>query len=393
MLHVLLVALVVWMAAAWIATAPFAPISFPRVFNPLVEEATYVTALVLLRRGHFRRASLVYLAGTWIWATLVSAFFGGIRSPGTLLYVSMPASAAWLRGYTTAIWTAGGCLFSALVFTVLEMAHASSPFRKATPLGIWTVIVQAVLINAIPVGQIIGRLQEALKTLASELRERIRYEQEVQALSARLINAQEKERSRLAREIHDDLSQRLALAGFAVSNLKRSLPRDSVEAAVERTVQIQEKLGELVECTRRLAHDLHPTVLLDMGLDAALRSYCDEFAVASSHRITFHAVGSSHGIPPATALCVYRVAQEAVQNSIRHAHTDAVEVILTRLPEGASLVVSDRGVGLRPGVRGGLGLISMKERARLVNGTVDVSGELGGGVTVTLKVPIPARVV
>ncbi len=120
-------------------------------------------ALVLLRRGNFRGASLAYLAGTWIWATLVSSFFGGVHSPGALLYVSLPASAAWLLGSTAAVWTGGGCLLSALVFTVLEMTHASLPFqRMATPLGTWFVILQAVLINAAPVGQIIGRLRETL---------------------------------------------------------------------------------------------------------------------------------------------------------------------------------------------------------------------------------------
>ena len=98
MLHVLLSALFVWMAAAWVATVPFATMSFPRVFYPLVLEVSYATALVLLRFGHFRRASLAYLAGTWIWATLVCSSFGGVHSAGALLYVSLPASAAWLLG-------------------------------------------------------------------------------------------------------------------------------------------------------------------------------------------------------------------------------------------------------------------------------------------------------
>ena len=135
MLHVLLVALAVWLAAAWIATIPFAPMSFPRIFNPAVLEASYITALVLLRFGNFRRASLAYLAGTWIWATLASLSFGGIRSPGTLLYVSMPASAAWLLGSTAAVWTAGGCMLSGLVFTVLEMMHVSLPHRIGNAAG------------------------------------------------------------------------------------------------------------------------------------------------------------------------------------------------------------------------------------------------------------------
>jgi signal transduction histidine kinase/ActR/RegA family two-component response regulator len=166
MLHVLIAILALWMAAGWIATIPFAPVSFPRVFNPAVLELSYATALVLLRRGHFKRASLVYLAGTWIWATLICFSFGGVHSPGALLYVSLPVSAAWLLGYKAAIRTAGGCLLGALAFTVLEMTHASVLFHHmATPLGTWAIIVQAVLINALPVGQIIGRLRETLKEL------------------------------------------------------------------------------------------------------------------------------------------------------------------------------------------------------------------------------------
>jgi signal transduction histidine kinase/CheY-like chemotaxis protein len=165
MLHVLLAALVVWLAAGWVATIPFVPVSFPRIFNPLVQEVSYAIALVLLRLGNFRLASLAYLTGTWIWATLVCFSFGGVHSPGALLYVSLPASAAWLLGYEAAIWTGGGCLLGSLVFAVLEMTHASLPFRQATPLGTWFIIVQAVLINAIPVAQIIGRLRETLKEL------------------------------------------------------------------------------------------------------------------------------------------------------------------------------------------------------------------------------------
>ncbi len=166
MLHVLLATLTVWMAASWVATIPYAPVSFPRIFNQLVLQVSYAIALVLLRFGHFRRACLAYIAGTWIWATLICYSFGGVHSPGALLYVSLPASAAWLLGYRGALRTAGGCVLSALVFTGLEMTHVILPLQaKATPLGIWAIIVQAVLINAIPVGQIIGKLRETLKEL------------------------------------------------------------------------------------------------------------------------------------------------------------------------------------------------------------------------------------
>ena len=82
MLHVLLATLAVWIAAAFVCTIPFAPVSFPRIFNTVVLVASYATGLVLLRLGQFRAASLAYLAGTWIWATLTASFFGGVRSPG-----------------------------------------------------------------------------------------------------------------------------------------------------------------------------------------------------------------------------------------------------------------------------------------------------------------------
>ena len=190
MLHVLLVTLVVWMAAGWVATIPFAPISFSRIFNPVVQEASYATALVLLRLGHFRRAGLSYLVGTWIWATLICISNGGVRSPGALLYVSLPASAAWLLGYNAGIWTAGGCLLSALVFTVLD---ASLPFqRQATQLGTWFMVVQAVLINAIPVGQIIGRLRETLQELQ---RQQQRLESLVDQRTHELVQARDQAES------------------------------------------------------------------------------------------------------------------------------------------------------------------------------------------------------
>ncbi len=181
-LHVLLAGLAVWLAAGFLITIPFAPSSFSRYFNALVEETCYVTALVLLRRGHFRRASLAYLTGTWIFATLICFSAGFKEGGGAVLYVSLPASAAWLLGYGAAIRTAGACLLSALVFAVLEMTHSSVPFQRTTPLGIWFVIVQAVLINAIPVGQIIGRLQETLKELAVDLIERSRLEEKFSGL-------------------------------------------------------------------------------------------------------------------------------------------------------------------------------------------------------------------
>jgi hypothetical protein len=129
MLHVLLVLLAIWLAAAFLFTLNLAPISFPRIFNPAVLEGSLVAALVLLRLGHLRRASLVHLWGIWMWATLSFLFFGGIRSIGVALFVTLPVAAAWLLGYRAALWTAAGCLGTALVFTILEMIGGGLPYQ------------------------------------------------------------------------------------------------------------------------------------------------------------------------------------------------------------------------------------------------------------------------
>ena len=232
-----------------------------------------------------------------------------------------------------------------------------------------------------------AQLRSANSVLAHELHEHTRAEREIQALSARLIHAQEEERTRLARELHDDISQQIAALSIGFSNLKRKMiPQPDAQSQGER---IQQKLVHLAESTRRLSHELHPAVLQHSGLAAALRTYCSEFAALTSHRIAFRVEGPCDLLPPGPALSVYRVAQEALQNSIKHSRVDEAEVVLTSADGVVCLVVADRGVGMDPDAMGGLGLVSIKERTRLVGGTVEVKSRPGEGVTVILKVPIP----
>ena len=163
--HALLVAVAIWMASLFLITLNLAPLSFPRIFNPLVLEASLACALILLRLGHFRAACLIYLAGTWLWATLTSAHTS-IRSTNLGLYSTLPVSAAWLLGYRAALWTAGCCISTMLVFAGLEMIGITAPHAvSGTPLGMWAVAVQATLIGTIPVGQVIKRLRATLEEL------------------------------------------------------------------------------------------------------------------------------------------------------------------------------------------------------------------------------------
>ena len=232
-----------------------------------------------------------------------------------------------------------------------------------------------------------AQLRSANTGLERELRERTRAEQEIQALSARLINAHEEERTRLARELHDDISQQIAALIIGMGNLKRKMTPQP--EALEQSSRIQQKLAHLADSTRRLSRELHPAVLQHCGLAAALETYCGEFAALTSHRITFHAEGPCDLLPPGVALSVYRVAQEALQNSIKHSRVSEAEVRLTSGSGVVSLEVSDHGVGMDAESAGGLGLVSIKERTRLVNGSVEVKSQPGEGVTVTMKVPIP----
>ncbi len=135
--------------------------------------------------------------------------------------------------------------------------------------------------------------------LAEELKERTRAEKEIQALTARLITAQEEERTRLARELHDDLSQQIAALSIAASNLKKDIAPENAEARAQ-SERIQQKLIQLAEGVRRLSHNLHPAVLEYSGLGAALESYCAEFSTLTGMEVSFRAEGSFEGLPPAS---------------------------------------------------------------------------------------------
>src|SRR5262249_31961202 len=152
--------------------------------------------------------------------------------------------------------------------------------------------------------------------------------------------------------------------------------------------RIRQMLVSLSDGVRQLSHELHPSVLQYSGLTAALRNYCKEFGALTGHRIEFRAEGKCDDVPPEGALCVFRVAQEALQNWVKHARVDEAAVELRREDGALHLVVSDCGVGMAPDAAVGLGLVSIRERTRLVNGTVEMKSTVGGGVKIALRIPL-----
>jgi PAS domain S-box-containing protein len=232
------------------------------------------------------------------------------------------------------------------------------------------------------------KLLEANACLAADLAESTRKERQIHELGARLINAYEDERRRLARELHDDLSQQIAALSLATGNLKRQIPEGRAEARAQSD-QIHEKLVRLAGDVRRISHELHPAILQYSGIAAALRSYCEEFGTLAGIQVSLETQGSFEGIAPDAALCLFRVTQEALRNVAKHARVSMASVELKRAGGLLQLTVSDAGVGIDPAcapAQAGLGLLNIRERARLVRGKAEILTS-PQGTSVIVQVP------
>jgi PAS domain S-box-containing protein len=217
-------------------------------------------------------------------------------------------------------------------------------------------------------------LESGLVITHQDVTERKRHEQAIQELSGRLINAQEEERSRIARELHDDINQQLAVLAIELQQLAGFLPEDS-PAARERIQALWEKTHGLSKDIQHLSHELHSTKLEYLGLVVAIRGLCTEFSeqygVASDFQ--FRKVPST--LASDVSLSLFRVAQESLHNVAKHSHAKRVRVELIGGADKVTLRLSDDGIGFEPGAsvhQTGLGMISMRERIRLVGGTLSV---------------------
>jgi PAS domain S-box-containing protein len=227
------------------------------------------------------------------------------------------------------------------------------------------------------------------QSIIRDISERVRTEEQIKALSARLMNAQEEERARLARELHDDLSQQIAALSIGMSHLTRQLSADQTDAR-DQSGRIQQRLVQVSESIRRLSHDLHPAALEHSGLGAAIRGCSVEFSLLTNIRVSCEIQGSFEGVSAGVALCVYRITQEALQNIAKHARVTEAEVELNRTNGLLSLTVSDHGTGMelnRVSMQAGLGLVSIRERTRLVNGTFEICSQPNQGTRLSVRIP------
>jgi PAS domain S-box-containing protein len=213
----------------------------------------------------------------------------------------------------------------------------------------------------------------------------------IQDLAGRLITAQEAERSRIASELHDDVNQQLAGLSIALSNVKQQLQKGRDAAVQEELARLQQRTIDLANVIRNLSHELHPGVLQHAGLIAALIGHCAEFGRQHPIEVTLSAACGVDGIPQDVALCPYRVAQEASRNVAAHAGARQAHVALRRTAAGLELTITDDGQGFdltEARRRGGLGLISLDERARLVGGSVQINTQRQRGTELKVEIPL-----
>ncbi len=231
------------------------------------------------------------------------------------------------------------------------------------------------------------RAEEALQENEAALR---RSQEELRALTAGLLIAQEEERRRISRELHDDLNQRLAMLAVEVETLEQQLP-DSADLIRGRLRSLRSRTEKLSDDVRRTAYQLHPSILEHLGLAVALKSYCADFSKQEKIKVRFQERSLPAPIPQDVALCLYRVTQECLRNVAKHSGARTALVRLEGIEKGIRLVVSDAGSGfdleLAKG-RGRLGIVSMEERVRLLAGSLSIKTRPGDGARVAVSIAL-----
>jgi signal transduction histidine kinase len=215
------------------------------------------------------------------------------------------------------------------------------------------------------------------------------YRGEIRALAAQLITAQEEERRRVSRELHDSLCQKLASLAFDVENLAVALP--SPAATRNRLRTLRGRAIKVSEEARHIAYELHPSVLDDLGLVVSLKALCDEFSKTEKMRVDFTAGKLPGLVPQQVASGLYRITQESLQNVAKHAKAKHLSVTLGVQDDNLVLSLEDDGIGFAPQAvkgKGGLGLVSIGERARIIGASLSIESKPGDGTRISVRVPL-----
>src|SRR5215208_750897 len=242
-----------------------------------------------------------------------------------------------------------------------------------------------------------GELSRVNENLQTEIIKHKESETARLELLRRLVTAQEEERRRISRELHDQTGQHLAALLLGLKTLNNSMGNGSAPLH-KSLLQLQKLTERLVEETHHLAWELRPAALDDLGLETAISNYVEKWSERNSIPLDFHSGLDKFRLPPPVETAVFRIVQEALTNVLKHAQATRVSVMLEYRYDELLVIVEDNGRGFQPDVpltvkeRGGLGLLGIHERAVLVGGKLNIESEPGSGATLAIRIPAPVSV-
>ena len=255
--------------------------------------------------------------------------------------------------------------------------------------------------SAIPVKDLPASPDQPVESLGRNLEgiiarvsvERTRSGEALQALTGKLLQAQEEQSRRLARELHDGLNQELAMLAVELGVLARQVP-DNLPAFRDQLCRLRGHTERLSDDLRAITHQLHPAVLENLGLVSALRSYCAEFSCLEGIQTWFSIESELGHVSTDVALSLYRIAQEALRNVAKHSGAREAWVKVARKGHSLHLVIVDKGTGFSPEQAKaslGIGLISMRERVQLARGSLTIKAAPQEGTRIEVHVPITSK--
>jgi two-component system sensor histidine kinase UhpB len=301
----------------------------------------------------------------------------------TAFAMSLPLLLLW-SGLRFGVLGASASLLLVAVISTYTTSRGLGPFTNESA-GDNTLSLQLFILGTgLPLQGLAILLAEQTRTRA-DLRESYG---RLRGLNQALIAAREDEASRIARELHDDVGQRLAIVSIMLGRLRRSA---TGAAAQTEFAQLQEQASSIGRSLRQISHRLHPAELEHVGLSHSIQLKCEEIRDATGLDVRLRNGDDTGSVPPDVALCVYRVAQEALNNVVRHSRARRVDLSLHCRTEELLLEVADDGQGfafIPPSRRSGLGLRSAAERVRAVGGYLSVNSSPGAGTTVRVTVPL-----
>ncbi len=223
-----------------------------------------------------------------------------------------------------------------------------------------------------------------------DVTDRKRAEESLAGMGRKLIEAQEQERAWIARELHDDVAQRMAVLTIDIELWGQQLPKSAVQIH-DHMRQARQRLLEIAKDIQALSHRLHSSKLEYLGIVGAARSFCHELTEQQKVEIDFRSTNVPDRVPKEISLCIFRVLQEALQNAVKYSRVRQFTVELDGTDGEIQLTVRDAGVGFDPreAIYGhGLGLISMRERLKLAGGRISIESQPGMGTTIRARVPV-----